>query len=320
MLPARSTAGNLPLELTSFVGRRRELTEARRLLSVSRPVTLSGIGGVGKTRLALRVAGEVLRVFGDGVWLVELGQLRDASLLAEVIATSLRLRDQSARAVQEVLAEYLAGRRLLLVLDNCEHLIEAVDSLATTLLRTCPELRILATSREQLGIGGEAAMRVPPMTVPDPDRPSLHAAMASGLLGDTARAVSCQQEVLAITESRGESEYRARSLWVLALMVWQQGNSGRATKLVAEGLQMTRLTNDPVGAAWCLQTLAWIAADEHQSRRAAVLLGASEALRAVMGTTTVLVCIVFGVSPRRPSKASSTSSSTTASAIRPPRA
>ncbi|WP_172652710.1 protein kinase domain-containing protein [Rhodococcus opacus] len=650
-LPARSTAGNLPLELTSFVGRRRELTEARRLLSVSRLVTLTGIGGVGKTRLALRVAGEVRRVFGDGVWLVELGQLRDSSLLAEVVATSLRLRDQSARAVQEVLAEYLAGRRLLLVLDNCEHLIEAVASLATTLLRTCPELRILATSREQLGIGGEAAMRVPPMTVPDPDRPSLrglpqyeavtlfveravaavpefeltednqvavaricarleglplpielaavrlramsaeqiaqrladryrtltvgnrgtptrqqtlrlcidwsyelctaseqrlwgrlsvfaagfeldaaeevcagdrspdelldelaslvdksilireepgvavryrlletlrdygreklqqtgeylalrrlhrdwykqlavraeaewissrqrewidrlkrelpnlrealhfsltepgedhaeagleiatalyplwwsggllaegrhwldralslappqptaervkalyadsllagvqgdltaayalteqereiteqlgdaqtgallaHTAgrlallggdlphalecferavevfradgdlhrqisalqglgLASGLLGDTARAVSCQQEVLAITESRGESEYRARSLWILALMVWQQGNSDRATRLVAEGLQMTRLTNDPVGAAWCLQTLAWIAADEHQSRRAAVLLGATEALRAVMGTTTVLV-------------------------------
>ncbi|AII08283.1 protein kinase domain-containing protein [Rhodococcus opacus] len=649
-VPTRSTVGNLPLELTSFVGRRRELTEARRLLSVARLVTLTGIGGVGKTRLALRVAAETRRVFADGVWVVELGQLQNSSLLAEVVATSLRLRDQSTRAVQDVLAEYLAERRLLLVLDNCEHLIEAVASLATTLLRTCPELRILTTSREQLSIAGEAAMRVPPMTVPDPDRPSLrglpqydavtlfveravaavpefelnednqvavaqicvrleglplpielaavrlramtaeeiakrladryrlltvgnrgmptrqqtlrlcvdwsyelctaseqqlwgrlsvfasgfeldaaegvcaeglppddlldvvaslvdksilireeagpvvryrlletlrdygreklqqtgeypalrrrhrdwyeqlavraeadwissrqlewidrlkrelpnlrdalqysltepnedsaaglqiatalyplwwsrgllaegrrwldralslrppwptaervkalyadsllagvqgdlpaafalteqereiteqlgdahtgallaHTAgrlalfggdlpraiehferalevfraegdlhrqigalqglgLASGLLGDTARAASCQEEVLTITESRGESEYRARSVWILALMIWQQGDPGRAVRLLAEGLQLTRMTDDPVGTAWCLQALAWIAADEHHSRRAAVLLGATEALRAVMGTTTVLV-------------------------------
>ncbi|MDV7355992.1 protein kinase [Rhodococcus oxybenzonivorans] len=647
----RSTAGNLPSELTSFIGRRRELSEARRLLSVSRLVTLTGIGGVGKTRLALRVATDARRVFDDGVWLVELGQLRDASLLAEVVAASLRLRDQSARAVQDVLVEHLAERRLLLVLDNCEHLIEAAAELAEALLRTCPELRILATSREQLGIRGEAAMRVPPMTVPDPDLPSLkglpqyeavtlfleraaaatpefeltednqgavaqicarleglplpielaavrlramtadqvaqrltdryrmltvgnrgtptrqqtlrlcidwshelctaaeqqlwgrlsvfaagfeldaaegvcagdhspdelldvvaslvdksilireepgavvryrmletlrdygleklqhtgeypalrrrhrdwyeqlavraeadwissrqlgwidrltrelpnlrealqfsltesngghaeaglriatalyplwwsrgllsegrrwldralslasprptaervmalyadsllagvqgdlpaaytlteqeredteqlgnahtdallaHSAgrlalfkgdlpgaieqferalerfraegdlhrqigtlqglgLACGLFGNTARAASCQEEVLAITEAHGESEYRARSVWILALMVWQQGDSGRAMRLLDEGLQLTRLTDDPVGTAWCLQALAWIAADKHQFQRAAVLLGATEALRQVMGTATVLV-------------------------------
>jgi predicted ATPase/serine/threonine protein kinase/DNA-binding NarL/FixJ family response regulator len=650
-LPERSTVGNLPLQLTSFVGRRRELTEARRLLSVSRLVTLTGIGGVGKTRLALRVAADARRVFDNGVWLVELGQLRDPELLAEVIATALRVRDQSARAVQDVLVEYLAERRLLLVLDNCEHLIEAAAALAATLLRTCPELRILATSREQLGIGGEAAMRVPPMTVPDPDHASLqglpqyeavtlfveraaaavpefeltednksavaricarleglplplelaavrlramtaeqiaqrlteryrtltvgnrgtptrqqtlrlcidwsyelctaseqqlwgrlsvfaagfeldaaegvcagdlspdelldvlaslvdksilireepgavvryrlletlreygreklqqtdeypalqcrhrdwyeqlavraeadwissrqlewidrlsrelpnlreamqfsltapgedhaeaglriatvlyplwwsrgllsegrrwldralsltpppptaervmalyadsllagvqgdlpaalalteqereitaqlgdaragallaHSAgrlalfsgdlpvaierfeqaleefraegdlhrqigtlqglgLACGLFGDTARAVTCQEEVLALTEARGESEYRARSVWILALMVWQQDDSARAVGLLEEGLRLTRLTDDPVGGAWCLQALAWIAADERRAQRAAVLLGATETLRKVMGTAPVLV-------------------------------
>ncbi|MGW4335900.1 protein kinase domain-containing protein [Rhodococcus koreensis] len=170
----RSPAGKLPLELTSFIGRRHDLTEAKRLLSTSRLVTLTGMGGVGKTRLALRVAADTARAFDDGVWLIELGELRDASLLVDVMAASLRLRDRSTRPVQDVVVEFLTARRLLLVLDNCEHLVDAVADLAETLLRSCPRLRILATSREALGIDGEAALRVPPLTVPDPDRsPSL---------------------------------------------------------------------------------------------------------------------------------------------------
>ncbi|MFC9356039.1 protein kinase [Rhodococcus sp. NPDC057014] len=161
--------GNLPLELTSFVGRRAELGAARNLLSTSRLVTLTGIGGVGKTRLALRVAAKSERDFSDGVWLVELGELRDESLLADVVAGALRLRDRSARPVYEVLVEFLVSRKLLLVLDNCEHMVDAVAKLAEGLLHGCPRLRILSTSREPLEIGGEAVLLVPPLAVPDPE-------------------------------------------------------------------------------------------------------------------------------------------------------
>jgi hypothetical protein len=145
---AETRVGNLAVQLTSFVGRRREVSDAKRLLSASRLVTLTGPGGVGKTRLALKLAADVRRAFGDGVWLVELDQLRDPALVSDTVAESLGLREQSGRPPIAALAEFLAGRRVLLVLDNCEHLVEAVVVLAGTLLRCCPQLRILATSRE----------------------------------------------------------------------------------------------------------------------------------------------------------------------------
>ncbi|SEK75652.1 ATP-binding protein [Rhodococcus maanshanensis] len=166
--------GNLPLELTSFIGRRHEVTEARRLLSESRLVTLTGIGGVGKTRLALRVAEDSRRAFDDGVWLVELGEVHDPTLVPATVAAALGLRDQLAHLPEEVLADHLATRHLLLVLDNCEHLVDAVAGLAESLLKACPEVRILAASREALGITGEAVLRVPPLTAPSSDEaPSL---------------------------------------------------------------------------------------------------------------------------------------------------
>lgn len=165
----RGAAGDLPLDLTSFVGRRRELTDAKAKLSTYRLVTLTGIGGVGKTRLALRVATEARRGFTGGVRLVELGELNERSLLVDAVAAAVGIRDRSARPLERVIAEYLATRNLLLVLDNCERLVDAVATLAGKLLRTCPELRILATSREALGIEGEAVLRVPPLTIPDTD-------------------------------------------------------------------------------------------------------------------------------------------------------
>ncbi|WAM19604.1 protein kinase (plasmid) [Rhodococcus sp. JS3073] len=172
----RGVGGNLPLELTSFVGRRHELTEAKNLLAGSRLITLTGIGGVGKTRLAMRVASAVQREYADGVRLVELGELRDGSSLVDTVAGAVGLRDHSARPLREVLIEFLAPREVLLVLDNCEHVVDAVAELAEALLRVCPGLRILATSREPLAIGGEAVLRVPPLAVPDPERsPSLRA-------------------------------------------------------------------------------------------------------------------------------------------------
>lgn len=168
----RSQVGNLPLELTSFVGRRREVSEVKRLFSRSRLVTLTGIGGVGKTRLALRVAEDSRRAFEDGVWFVELGELQDPELLADTVVAALGLREQSANPPRALLEDYLVGRRLLMVLDNCEHLVGAVAVLAAALLTTCPELSILTTSREPLGVGGEATLRVRPLTVPDPEQPS----------------------------------------------------------------------------------------------------------------------------------------------------
>ncbi|MFD4179809.1 protein kinase [Rhodococcus sp. NPDC058514] len=168
----RDGTGNLPVELTSFVGRRSELSDAKASLSVSHLVTLTGIGGVGKTRLALRVAENVRGAFGHGVWLVELGELSDGSLLTDVVAAALGLRNHSVRPLREVLVEFVADRELLLVLDNCEQVVDAVADLAETLLRACPGLRILATSREPLGIAGESVLRVPSLAVPLPDRKS----------------------------------------------------------------------------------------------------------------------------------------------------
>ncbi|WP_345345231.1 protein kinase domain-containing protein [Rhodococcus olei] len=164
------TRGNLPAELTSFINRRSELSDAKELLSTSRLLTLTGMGGVGKTRLALRIATRAQRAFRDGAWLVELGELQDESLLAGVVATTLGIRSYSSEPADVVLADYLESRQLLLVLDNCEHVIDAAAALVAPLLRRCPELRILATSREPLGIGGEAALRVPSLSVPSPDR------------------------------------------------------------------------------------------------------------------------------------------------------
>ncbi|QSE92830.1 protein kinase [Rhodococcus pseudokoreensis] len=167
------TNGSLPLDLTSFVGRRKELAEARKLLSASRLVTLTGIGGVGKTRLALRVATTIRKAFDDGVRLVELGELRDGSLLGEVVAAGLGLRQRSPRPLQ-TLVEFLEPRDMLLVLDNCEQVVDAAADLTETVLRTCPGLRILATSRETLDVAGEAALRVRPLALPDSDtEPSL---------------------------------------------------------------------------------------------------------------------------------------------------
>ncbi|GDY29124.1 LuxR family transcriptional regulator [Gandjariella thermophila] len=167
-MTARRGQGNLPAEETSFVDRRRERDETRRLLSVSRLVTLTGVGGVGKTRLALRVAAEVSRSFPDGVWLAELAQVQDENLLAHTVAGALRLQDLSSRDLVSVLAGYLADKRLLLVLDNCEQVVTGCARLAERLLRAAPGLRILATSRQPLGIPAEHMLRVPPLAAPEP--------------------------------------------------------------------------------------------------------------------------------------------------------
>ncbi|MEU4426057.1 LuxR C-terminal-related transcriptional regulator [Actinoplanes sp. NPDC024001] len=167
----------------------------KRLLSVARLVTVTGVGGVGKTRTALRVAAEVQRAFPDGAWLVDLSPLAQADLVAEAVAQTLGLRDQSTRPQAESLAEYLASRRLLLVLDNCEHLADPCAQLVEQLLRAAPALQILATSRQPLTVQGEHIFTLLPLTVPDPGRsaggavdPEPDAAVA--LFAERARAAS----------------------------------------------------------------------------------------------------------------------------------
>ncbi len=158
---------NVPAELTSFVGRRRELAEIKRRLGSSRLVTLTGPGGVGKTRLALRAAAEVARAFPDGVWLVPLASIQDPLLIAEAAFNALGVQNLSAGWSLTTLADYLVERHLLLIFDNCEHLLDSSAVLASTLLKSCPELRLLATSREPLGTAGEDRMLVPPMSLPE---------------------------------------------------------------------------------------------------------------------------------------------------------
>jgi predicted ATPase/DNA-binding CsgD family transcriptional regulator len=161
---------NLPFQLTGLVGREREIAEVGRLLADARLLTLTGPGGSGKTRLALALASEVVQGYEDGSWLVELAPLSDPELVPRAVASVLKVSEQPGRPLIETLAEALRDKKMLLVLDNCEHLIEACASLAGTLLRSCKDLKILATSREALRITGETIFAVPPLSLPDPRR------------------------------------------------------------------------------------------------------------------------------------------------------
>ncbi len=168
----RPRAGNLPGEVMSFVGRRQEVAEARQLLRRHRLLTLTGVAGVGKTRLALQVAAASSRTFPAGVWLVELGSLQDGELVAGTVAGALGLSDQCPQHPTDALAEYFKDKRALLVLDNCEHLLDACAGLVEALVRAAPKLRVLATSRQPLGVYGESILMVPSLPVPDPDQPA----------------------------------------------------------------------------------------------------------------------------------------------------
>ena len=211
-----SAGGGLPAELTSFVGRRAELAEIKRLTSEFRLVTLCGAGGVGKTRLARRVAANAVRAFPDGTFFVDLtglGRLdqpavheAECDLLAQLVAAFLGLRDRSPQPPIESLCDHLATRCLLLVLDNCEHLLPACAALAHALLRTCPDLRIVATSREPLGLVGEVTYPVRPLPAPDPaELPAPADALGSEAVAlFTARATAVQPGFRLTAENRTE--------------------------------------------------------------------------------------------------------------------
>ena len=163
--------GNLPAEVTSFVGRRRGLAEVRAKLANARLVSLVGPGGVGKTRLAIRAAANLGRGFPGGAWLVELADVRESGLVANAAMAALDLRDQTATEPRALLLSYLRDQRLLLVVDNCEHLRAAAAGFLTAVLRAAPGVRVITTSREPLGVPGEQLIYVPPLDVPPVDPP-----------------------------------------------------------------------------------------------------------------------------------------------------
>ncbi|MFD5393208.1 ATP-binding protein [Streptomyces sp. NPDC127097] len=182
-------AGALPADLTRFIGRRRELAQARTLLSRGRLLTLTGPGGIGKTRLALRVAADVQRSFPRGVWLVELAALEDGDRLAQTVAARLRLGNEAIGDPLAGLVEQVAGERMLLVLDNCEHVLDASAALVATLLSAAPELRVLATSRQVLGLSGEHVLPVPSMVLSEDSGLSPELCDAVALFADRAAAM-----------------------------------------------------------------------------------------------------------------------------------
>jgi predicted ATPase/class 3 adenylate cyclase len=204
-----SLLNNLPVQSTSFVGREPDLIAVQRLLKTTRLLTLTGTGGSGKTRLALHAAANVLDDFDDGVWLVELGPLGNGAHVTQAVASVLDIREDMVRPLLKSLLETLRPKQALLILDNCEHLIAACATLADQLLRGCPHLRLLATSREALGISGETAWRVPALSLPEDNRmrtlDAVHQSGAGSLFLDRAAAaqpdlVLNEQDVPAIVE------------------------------------------------------------------------------------------------------------------------
>src|SRR5260221_2730783 len=165
MMP--TSPNNLPLEVNRFIGREREMTAVRELLVTTRLLTLTGAGGSGKTRLALQVATDLLEEFEHGVWWVELAALSDPLLVPQVVASALGIPERVDCTLTEALSDALRTKHLLLVLDNCEHLLGACRQLIETLLHTCPTLRVLVTSREALTITGETIWLILPLRVPD---------------------------------------------------------------------------------------------------------------------------------------------------------
>jgi predicted ATPase/DNA-binding SARP family transcriptional activator/DNA-binding CsgD family transcriptional regulator/Tfp pilus assembly protein PilF len=158
---------NLPIARTSFIGREIETLEVKRLLAMTRLLTLTGAGGCGKTRLALEVAGDLIGAYPDGMWLVDLAPLSEAELVPQAVSQVLGVREQPGRPLLETLEDALRSKKMLLVVDNCEHLVEAVVGLVDALLDSCPGLRVLATSREPLNAAGEVNWLVPSLTVPN---------------------------------------------------------------------------------------------------------------------------------------------------------
>jgi predicted ATPase/DNA-binding CsgD family transcriptional regulator len=207
-MPGTTAAqGNVPAEMTTFVGRRHLMQEVKAALGSARLVTLVGPGGVGKTRLALRCAADLNRGIADGVWVVELAGLLEPELVTKSVMTALGLRDESSQWPVSRLIDFVSSRRMLVVLDNCEHLLDACAILADAVLREAPELRILATSRQPLGVAGETVIHVAPLSLPD-----VHGSMALAQSEAVALLVGRAREAGAAFELTPENAVRVVEL------------------------------------------------------------------------------------------------------------
>jgi predicted ATPase/class 3 adenylate cyclase len=182
---------NLPLQLTTFIGREKEIAQIKKRLVRNRLITLTGSGGVGKTRLSIQIASDLLRDFPNGAWFVELAPINDPELVTQTVCSTLGLHPRGNIPALKVLTEYLKPKKSLLVVDNCEHLIDACAQLCDSLLHVCPDLQIIASSREALGIDGENSYRIPSLSLPDPNGglQSIEESEAVKLFVDRANAV-----------------------------------------------------------------------------------------------------------------------------------
>jgi predicted ATPase/class 3 adenylate cyclase len=242
---------NLPAQVSSFIGRDAQLGEVRRLITTSRLVTLTGTGGAGKTRLALQAAAALLDGSGDGVWFVDLAPLQDGDLVAATVASVLGIHDDPDRPLASTLAEAVGQRSLLVLLDNCEHVVDACAKLADVLLRACPNIVLLATSREPLGVDGEHVYRVPSMETPGDGAgiDAIRSAEAVRLLADRA-------------ERQG------------ARLIWDQQTAAVAGRICR------RLDGIPLAielAAARLQVMSVTELDARLDRRFSILTGGSRA-------------------------------------------
>jgi len=193
---------NLPQQITSFIGRERELAEVKQLLAQNRLVTLTGVGGIGKTRLSLQVAAAVRNTYPDGVWLVEFGPISDQSLVLTSVAQVLGIKEAPGVPLTQTLCSYLKSRHLLMVFDSCEHLTDACATLADALMRATHNIRILVSSQNPLQIGGEQRFPSPPLSVPDPDADPDRLVRSDAVRLFVERARS-QKPDFVVTERRG---------------------------------------------------------------------------------------------------------------------
>jgi predicted ATPase/class 3 adenylate cyclase len=201
-----SFPNNLPVQLTSFVGREHELSEVKQRLGTTHLLTLTGPGGTGKTRLSLQFAADILETFRHGVWFVELAPIADPALLSQTVAFTLGVQEQPGRAILDSLMDYLRSKQLLLILDNCEHLIDACAQHADRLLRASPYVKILASSREALGIAGESVYRVPSLSVLKPGQaPTFDTITKSDCVRLFVERASAAQSGFRLTEKNAPS-------------------------------------------------------------------------------------------------------------------
>ena len=182
--------GNLPTEATSFIGRKQELAELRKKLAAARLVSVVGPGGVGKSRFALRAASDLARSFADGAWWVELAEVRDAALVGSAVMAALDLRDQAGTEPLELLLNHLREKKVVVVLDNCEHLLTEIGRLAGEIIGAGPAVRLIATSREPLSIAGEQVLPLPPLELPSDEEPAAQLAQNEAVLLFNERAAA----------------------------------------------------------------------------------------------------------------------------------